>query len=84
VAVTLSKTRKSIVWRRGGASLLDLAEAQGIRIESECRAGLCGSCATRVTSGSVGYDIEPVASITPGEMLLCCGHPLEEKLVLDI
>ena len=83
-AVTFDKTRKSVVWRRGGASLLDLAEAQGLQIESECRAGLCGSCATRVISGNVGYDVEPVASIASGEMLLCCGHPLEGELVLDI
>lgn len=83
-AVTFCKTQKSAVWSRGGASLLDLAEAQGLRIESECRAGLCGSCATRVIAGRVGYDIEPVASIVPGEMLLCCGHPLEEELVLDL
>lgn len=83
-AVTFGKTGKSVVWRRGGASLLDLAEAQGLQVESECRAGLCGSCATRVVSGAVGYDVEPVASLVPGEMLLCCGHPLEEELVLDL
>jgi ferredoxin-NADP reductase len=83
-AVTFGKTRKSVVWRRGGASLLDLAETQGLRVDSECRAGLCGACTTRVVSGRVGYDVEPVAPIAPGEMLLCCGHPLEEELVLDI
>jgi ferredoxin-NADP reductase/MOSC domain-containing protein YiiM len=83
-AVTFGRTRKSVVWRRGGGSLLDLAKTQGLQIQSECRAGLCGSCATRVVSGSVGYDVQPVASIAPGEMLLCCGHPLEEELVLDI
>lgn len=83
-AVTFGKTLKPVLWKRGGASLLDLAEAQGLQIESECRAGLCGSCAARVVSGSVGYDVEPVASIAPGEMLLCCGHPLEQELVLDI
>ena len=82
--VTFDKTGESIVWRRGGASLLDLAETQGLQIKSECRAGLCGSCATRVVSGGVGYDVEPVAQIAPGEMLLCCGHPLEKELVLDI
>lgn len=82
--VTFGKTRKSVVWRRGGVSLLDLAETRGLRIESECRAGLCGVCATPVVSGRVGYDVEPVATIAPGEILLCCGHPLEEELVLDI
>ena len=82
--VTFARTLSSAVWQRGGVSLLDLAEKQGLRVESECRAGLCGSCATRVVSGRVGYDVEPVASIVPGEMLLCCGHPLDEELVLDI
>ena len=81
--VSFARTQISAMWRRG-ASLLDLAEEQGLAVESECRTGLCGSCATRIISGRVGYELEPIATIAPGEMLLCCGHPLEEQLVLDI
>jgi ferredoxin len=63
--VTFGKTHKTATWKRGRISLLDLAETQGLRIESECRAGLCGSCVTRIVSGRVGYEAEPVASIAP-------------------
>jgi ferredoxin-NADP reductase/MOSC domain-containing protein YiiM len=82
--ISFAKSGRSAVWKRGEASILDLAEKQGLRIESECRAGLCGSCLTRVLSGRVGYDLRPVATMAPDEMLLCCGYPTDDELVLDI
>lgn len=36
-----------------GQTLLDAAEAAGIGVPSLCRAGVCGTCRTRVTSGRV-------------------------------
>jgi ferredoxin-NADP reductase/MOSC domain-containing protein YiiM len=65
-------------------SLLDLAEAEGLAVESDCRSGICGACVAKVISGQVGYDGDPVASVGEGEVLLCCGFPLAEELVLDL
>jgi 2Fe-2S iron-sulfur cluster binding domain len=41
-------------------TLLDLAEKNGVQIPYGCRQGLCGKCATRVLSGPVQMDVEPV------------------------
>jgi ferredoxin-NADP reductase len=39
-----------------GQSVLDAAEAEGIEIDSLCRAGVCGTCRTRVVEGDVECD----------------------------
>jgi ferredoxin-NADP reductase len=41
-----------------GSTLLDLAERNGVQIPYGCRQGQCGTCATRVLSGSVQMDVE--------------------------
>ncbi len=46
-----------------GRTLLDLAELNDVQIPYDCRQGLCGTCATRVLSGTVRMDVE--AGLTP-------------------
>ena len=41
-----------------GSILLNLAEKNGVQIPFGCRQGLCGTCATRVLSGTVEMDVE--------------------------
>jgi ferredoxin-NADP reductase len=41
-----------------GSTLLDLAERNGVQIPFGCRHGQCGTCATRVLSGTVQMDVE--------------------------
>jgi ferredoxin-NADP reductase len=41
-----------------GTTLLELAEQNGVQIPYGCREGQCGTCATRVLSGSVRMDVE--------------------------
>lgn len=41
-----------------GSTLLDLAERNGVQIPFGCRQGQCGTCATRVLSGTVQMDVE--------------------------
>jgi NADH oxidoreductase Hcr len=36
-----------------GQTLLEAVETAGLPIESMCRAGICSTCRTRVTDGSV-------------------------------
>lgn len=81
--VTFMRSGKSLEMN-GTGSLLDLAEAEGLPVESDCRAGVCGACAAKVISGEVGYDFEPIAAVEDGEALLCCGFPLTGELVLDL
>ena len=41
-----------------GSTLLDLAARHGVQIPYGCRQGHCGTCATRVLSGTVQMDVE--------------------------
>ncbi|MFN8061639.1 MAG: 2Fe-2S iron-sulfur cluster-binding protein [Vicinamibacterales bacterium] len=38
---------------QGGQTLLDAAESHGVEIPSICRAGVCGTCRTKVVEGNV-------------------------------
>jgi uncharacterized protein len=73
--VELARSRKSLVWTKAAGSLLELAEANGIRINSGCRAGNCGTCVTAVKNGSVSYLIKPASNPAPGSALLCIAYP---------
>ena len=41
-----------------GSTLLEVAEENGVQISYGCRSGLCGTCCTRVLSGTVQMDVE--------------------------
>ncbi|PKH06029.1 class I ribonucleotide reductase maintenance protein YfaE [Moritella sp. Urea-trap-13] len=53
-------------------SLLDTLERTGHQIEYQCRQGYCGACRTTMTSGSVTYTTEPLATVASGSILPCC------------
>lgn len=74
--VRFSRSGKTVAWDGTQESLLDLAERSGIELESGCRAGSCGTCATRLVRGEVEYDDE--AECEPGECLVCIARPLQD------
>lgn len=86
VAVQFVQSAKEARWSPGGGSLLELAEARGLAPEFSCRQGTCGSCRTRVISGSVTYAKRPEAPVAEGEALICCAIPAEGtgNIQLDI
>ena len=46
----------SLTWRRDDdLTLLELAEAAGIAVDSACRTGSCGTCEVGLRAGSVRY-----------------------------
>lgn len=73
--VELTRSGKSLTWTKEAGTLLELAEASGVKINSGCRAGNCGTCVTAVKSGSVSYLVKPASAPTPGSALLCIAHP---------
>lgn len=74
-AVTFSKSGRVLNWDNAADSLLAFAEANGIAVESGCRAGSCGSCQTRLEAGTVQYKQQADADVMPGHCLLCIGVP---------
>ena len=75
LAVGFRRSGRSLVWTGEDANLLDFAERHSVAVESGCRSGGCGSCQTRLVSGTVRYDHAPDFDIAPGHCLLCVGTP---------
>lgn len=82
VEVSFSRTGKTLIWDGTHPSLLDFAEANGIVIDSGCRAGNCGTCLTAIRSGKVDYLSQPGASVEEGSCLACIAVP-KSTLNLD-
>ncbi len=63
----------------GEDPILDVAELEGIEIESSCRSGVCGSCKVRKLAGEVKYEGEPDAidesEQEAGYILTCIARP---------
>jgi ferredoxin-NADP reductase len=74
-SVTFTRSGESLNWDPTADSLLEFAEANGIDVDSGCRAGSCGSCQTTLKAGTVDYSQQPDADIEPGHCLLCIATP---------
>lgn len=82
-AITLLKSNTSLVWDEAQESLLSFLEDKGFNPEFSCRAGICGSCKSRLAEGSVEYFEDPLDDVADGEVLLCCARPTG-PIVLDL
>lgn len=81
--IEFHRSGKTVAWPSGCASLLDLAEANGIPVRSSCRTGQCFTCTTRVLAGEVIYVRELEDEPEPGTALICSALPLG-SVVLDL
>ena len=75
VKVHFSKSKVDVDWSPDKGTLLELAEAAGLEPAFSCRAGNCGTCATRLACGAVDYVEDPIAPRGEGEVLICCSTP---------
>jgi ferredoxin-NADP reductase len=80
--IFFARTGKTIAWKASDKSILDVAEANGIVIDSGCRAGNCGTCETAIRSGTVSYPHAPGLKPKEGSCLACVAMP-KGKLVID-
>ena len=78
------KRRGCRVKVRAGQSILDAAEEAGEVLPSMCRAGVCGSCRTRLIEGDVEGDFPAIdeADRAEGYVLTCMAVPVAD-CVLD-
>jgi ferredoxin-NADP reductase len=79
LGVAFSRSGRRLEWTSG--SLLELAESQGLRVESGCRSGCCGACQTAIESGEVAYDQAPEFNVEPGHCLLCMARPKTDLIL---
>ena len=66
----------TVAWDAKYKSILELAEAHGITINSGCWYGDCGACMTRLLEGEVKYNHRTMARPDPGCILACSCKPL--------
>jgi ferredoxin len=75
IMVTFATSGKQVPWTATAGSLLEFAEANGVTVNSGCRAGGCGSCQTTIQAGEVSYRQTPDFDPEPGSCLLCVCMP---------
>lgn len=71
--ISFSQSDKQVMWDNTASSLLEFTEAQGIDVESGCRAVSC--CCQTPVAGEVEYSQEPDAEIKSDHCLLCISKP---------
>lgn len=81
-AVTFAKSGKQAQWDPKAGNLLEFARGLGVRIDSGCCAGSCGSCLVAIKSGAVDYLAKADAELEAGSCLTCICRP-KDDLVLD-
>lgn len=69
-----------------GQSVLNVLRRNGVRIPSDCEAGTCGTCVTRVCAGQPDhrdtfFQAEPAGD---QRMLVCVSRARSKRLVLDL
>jgi ferredoxin len=82
IEIVFARSGKVGRWSSEDETVLDVAEAAGVAMDSGCRAGQCGTCATAIKKGSVTYLEEPGIQPVAGTCLTCLAIP-KEGLVLD-
>ena len=82
INVTFSRTGKTVRWEPASENLLEFARDQGVKIDSGCCAGGCGSCLVAIKSGAVDYLKKPTSEPESGSCLTCVCRP-KNDLVLD-
>lgn len=74
-SVTFAFSKKTVAWDDKHASLLDLAEAHGLKPDFSCRAGICSTCQCELVAGVLTYFTEPLDPPEEGMALICCSRP---------
>lgn len=75
LAIKFARSDTSVVWDGSHSSVLELAEAHDIPIDSGCRSGNCGTCEIELMEGTVEYPEGLKPDCEPGHCLACIARP---------
>lgn len=68
-------------------TVLDVGLEHKIKLPYSCRSGMCSTCISQCTAGSVRMDYNEVLTdreVENGRCLICVSHPLEEGTVIEV
>ncbi len=82
VEVVFAKSNKTLNWETAAGTLLEFGEANGIKMNSGCRSGGCGTCLTALREGEIEYIHRPGKKPEAGSCLVCIAQPTG-RVVLD-
>ncbi len=86
VTIIMDGVRREFDFHQHDPSLLDAAVAAGIDLPYSCKGGMCCTCRSKATEGTVrmekNYSLEK-ADVDAGFVLTCQSHPLTDKLTLN-
>ncbi len=68
INITFGRSGKTVRWESSAGNILEFASAQGVKIDSGCCAGSCGSCVVAIKSGTVDYLKKPDADAGSGHL----------------
>jgi ferredoxin-NADP reductase len=77
--VNFTRSGKTVT-TTGDASLLELAEANGIEIDYACRSGVCGTCKTKLNRGKVDMTENELSEEEKADGFIypCVAHPVSD------
>jgi len=84
--VKLASSGKIIVVPKGKTVVEALSEA-GVKIQTSCEQGVCGTCLTRILEGEPEHRdlyFTPEERSTNNQFLPCCSRAKSARLVLDL
>jgi len=81
--VVFDRSGVTVAWDPGVDSILELAEAHGLRPDYNCRSGICHTCMCKLIAGEVTYVAEPADLPDPGYVLICCSRP-KSNVIVDV
>jgi uncharacterized protein len=82
--IVFSKSGRTHTWNLADGTILEFAEANGLRPEYSCREGICGTCTCKIAEGEVEYQEQPIATVERDSVLICISHPKTARVVLDL
>lgn len=68
-------------------TILDVGLEHKIRLPYSCKSGMCSTCISQVTHGSVKMDYNEVLTdreVENGRCLICTSHPLEHGTTIEV
>lgn len=68
-------------------TVLDVGLENKIKLPYSCKSGMCSTCISQCTAGSVHMDYNEVLTdreVENGRCLICVSHPMEEGTVIEV
>jgi ferredoxin-NADP reductase len=70
-----------------GQTIIEVLEGNGLFVDSSCQEGVCGTCETRIVSGTVDHRDSLLTDDEKAEnefMMICVSRATSDELVLDM